>query len=423
MADDSAPRSERTGVFAALQHGSYRSLWTASVFASIAYLTVLTARGWVAFGVDNRASTVGLVVFASFLPSLVIIPFVGVFADRYDRRKLLLGLQTIGLLSSLVFAWVAWADIKNPWLMVALAFVGGGARSSATPIEQVLLARVVPERDMLNAVALLQANNNGARLIGPLLTALLLYVGGAASAFLIAALFYAIAISQQWKLPSMPPQRDPTTSNPLLQFADGIRYAAHAPILLAIMLIALLHCLFAMGYDSTLPKLAAERFGATGREYSLLVMAVGAGSLVGTLTLAGLARRAHRGQLLFVTGVLSGVTLIPLAYASSWPAAMLAAAAVGLSQATFFTLTTTMAQLAAPDHVRGRVLALYWGSSGATMGFGALMLGGLADRYGLGLALSLPGLIFAAITVLALAVPAARPLYGRRAHLSALTPA
>ena len=117
------------------------------------------------------------------------------------------------------------------------------------------------------------------------------------------------------------------------------------------------------------------------------------------------------------------MTLIPLAYASSWPAAMLAAAAVGLSQATFFTLTTTMAQLAAPDHVRGRVLALYLGSSGATMGFGALMLGGLADRYGLGLALSLPGLIFAAITVLALAVPAARPLYGRRAHLSALTPA
>src|SRR6185295_17158392 len=107
-----------------------------------------------------------------------------------------------------------------------------------------------------------------------------------------------------------------------------------------------LHCALTMGYDAALPRLAADALGASGSAYSLLVMGIGAGSLAGAFLLARFARRVHRGYLLFATSILSGLTLVPLGYAVSWPAALLAAAAVGLTQSMFIALASTLLQIA-----------------------------------------------------------------------------
>jgi MFS family permease len=144
------------------------------------------------------------------------------------------------------------------------------------------------------------------------------------------------------------------------------------------------------------------------------MMAIGGGSLAGAFLLAGFARRVHCGYLFFATSILSGLTLVPLAYAPSWPAALLAAAAVGLTQSMFIALATTLLQIATPDHVRGRVLALYWGSGSGVMALSNLATGRLVDGFGVGPVLALPGLLFIAVTVLTLSVPALREIYGRR---------
>jgi Transmembrane secretion effector len=72
---------DRAGIFSAVRHKRFRPLWTASILSGVAYMTALTASGWVAFDLHHHSSTVGVVVFASFLPSLIITPFAGVFAD------------------------------------------------------------------------------------------------------------------------------------------------------------------------------------------------------------------------------------------------------------------------------------------------------------------------------------------------------
>jgi MFS family permease len=414
MLSDLAAGTDRAGVFAAAQHPKFRRLWSASLLAGVAYMTVLTARGWVAFDLHHHSSTVGLVVFASFLPSLLITPFTGVFADRYDRRAMLLMMHSIGLLSTLGLAWFVWTGAHNAWPLVVLSFVNGASRSSSTPVEQAMLSGVVPERDLLNAVALVQANLNGARLVGPLLTLPLIHIGGGVGAFLVAAVLYALAIWQVWVLGAVPHERSGSDSNPLAQFAQGVRYAVHSPVVSALIALVFLHCAFTMGYDAALPELASDALGASGRAYSLLVMAIGAGSLVGAFLLAGVARRVHRGYLLFATSILSGLTLVPLAYATTWTGALLAAAMVGLTQSMFIALATTLLQLATPDSVRGRVLALYWGSSGGVMAFANLATGQGADDFGVWAVLALPGLAFVAVTFVTLAAPTLRALYGRR---------
>jgi len=123
---------DRAGIFSAVQHKRFRPLWTASILSGVAYMTALTACGWVAFDLHHHSSTVGLVVFASFLPSLIITPFAGVFADRYDRRTMLLAMNAIGLLSTLGLAWFAWAGDQSAWLLVVVSFVLGASRSSSS---------------------------------------------------------------------------------------------------------------------------------------------------------------------------------------------------------------------------------------------------------------------------------------------------
>ena len=95
---------DRAGIFSAVQHKRFRPLWTGSIMSGVGYMTALTACGWVAYELHHHSSTVGLVVFASFLPSFIITPFAGVFADRYDRRTMLLITNALGLLSTLGLA-------------------------------------------------------------------------------------------------------------------------------------------------------------------------------------------------------------------------------------------------------------------------------------------------------------------------------
>jgi len=386
----------------------------------VGHMTALTACGWVAFDLHHHSSTVGLVVFASFLPSLIITPFAGVFADRYDRRTMLLAMNAIGLLSTLGLALVAWIGAQSPWPLAAASFVLGAARSSSTPMEQAMLGSLVPARDLLNAVSLLQANLNGARLLGPLLAAPLLHVGGGAGAFLVAVILFALAFRAVWVLGEVPHQRSSADHNPLPQFAQGVRYVFHTPAVCSVITLVFLHCAFTMGYDAALPRRASDVLGATGTAYSLLMMAIGGGSLAGGFLLAGFARRVHFGYLFFATSILSGLTLVPLGYTVSWPGALLAAGAVGLSQSVFIALATTLLQIATPDHVRGRVLGLYWGSTGGMMAVSNLATGRLADELGAGLTLALPGLAFGAVTILTLCAPTLREIYGSRLAMTAV---
>lgn len=407
-------KDDRAGMFSAVQHARFRPLWAGSILSGVAYMTAVTACGWAAFDLHHHSSTVGLVVFATFLPSFIITPFAGVLADRHDRRTMLLVLNAIGLSSALALAGFAWAGHQGAGPLVVASFLLGAARSSSTPMEQAMLGRLVPERDLLNAVALLQANLNGSRLLGPLLAAPLLHLGGGAGAFLVAGALFALAFAAVWALGHVPHARSRSDHSSLAQFGQGVRYVFHAPVVCSVIALVFLHCAFTMGYDAALPRRASDVLGTTGTAYSLLMMSMGGGSLVGAFLLAGFARRVHSGYLFFATSILSGLTLVPLGYAVSWPGALLAAAAVGLTQSMFIALATTSLQIVTPDYVRGRVMGLYWGSTGGVMAISNLATGGLADWWGAGPMLAWPGLAFGAMTVLTLWAPTLRGIYRRQ---------
>ena len=389
------------------------------MLSSVANWTLLTGRGWVAFDLHHHSTTVGLVVFAAMLPYLVVTPIGGVLADRFDRRALMVASLAVSLASSVALAALALRGLHAAWPLALLAFVHGAARSVEIPAGQSMVPAMVPEHDLLNAVALGGLANHGSRLLGPLLAAPLLDHGGASGAFVLAAVMNAIAMLQVLRLKVVPRAPNRATGAGA-QFAEGVRYVLHDRVVMLLIVLVFFHCGLSMSYDAVLPVMARDVLGSGGTAYSWLVMMIGLGSLAGTFSLAGLPSRLHRGWLLFSTGVLSGGTLLALAFASDWPAALTAAALVGGSQAMFMALTNTILQIATPDRVRGRVLSLYLMVGGGVMALANLVTGRLADAFGVTPVLALPALAFIAICAISLLGPSLRGVYTRRAAPAAV---
>lgn len=407
------------GVFSSLRHQQYRALWTAQALSSIANWTVLTGRSWVAYQLYGQSGTVGLVVFASMVPYLFVTPIGGVLADRFDRRQMMLVTMVISLGTAVGLAWMALAGMQAAWLLVVLSFVNGAARAVEIPAGQSMVPGMVPERDLLNAVALGGLATHGSRLVGPLLAAPLLDVGGAAGAFMLACGMYLVAVINVLRVRSVVQGRGRTVGTGA-QFAEGVRYAATDRVVFMLITLVFFHCGLVMAYDAVLPVLAQDVLGSGGTAYSYLVMMIGAGSLVGTFALAGMSPTLHRGRLLLAVGVGSGATLLLLAFASGWPMALIAAALVGGSQAMFMALTNTFLQLITPDWVRGRVLALFLMAGGGVMAFANLASGNLADAYGVMPVLAIPSALFIVLVIVSTFGASLRGVYGQRAAPSAV---
>jgi MFS family permease len=380
-------------------HRPFRALWAAGAFSSVAQWTLLTGRSALAYDLTGGSGSVGLVVFAAMLPYVFVPPVGGVLADRFDRRAIATATLVVSLLSALAMAALTLAGVVEVWHLFALSLINGTARSIETPATQAMVPGLVPDESLLNAVALSGVVMHGSRLVGPLVTLFVLGPFGAGGVFLAACLMYVLAIGQMQRVPPPAQYVQPVGESPLRQFADGARYAATEPVVAMIILLVLFHCGLTMSYDALMPMYADEHLGHGGGPFSILMITVGVGSMAGTLMLAGVSSRWHRGRLLLIGGLLSGLSPAALALAMQWPPALLAAAAMGATQAMFMSLTNAFLQTATPDRYRGRVLSLYLMIGGGIMAFGNLGAGYLGDYLGAAPLLIIPGVAFTGFVI------------------------
>ncbi|MER3420388.1 MAG: hypothetical protein C4290_07620, partial [Chloroflexota bacterium] len=356
----------------------------------------------------------GLVVFAQMLPYVVVPPVGGLLADRFNRRTVVTGTLAVSFLSALLMALLTLADAVTVWQLFLLSLINGMARSVEMPASQAMVPALVLADRLLNAVALTGVVTHGSRLLGPLITLLVLGPFGAGGAFLAAALLYLGGLAQLRRVPR-PVQAPPTGEGPLRQLASGVDAAAREPVIGMILLLVLFHCGLTMSYDALMPAYANDHMGHGDDAFSLLMMAVGGGSMLGTVVLAGMSLRWHRGRLLLLSGLLSGLAPAMLALAPGRAAAVGAALTMGSAQAMFMALTNATLQTITPDRYRGRVLSLFLMIGGGVMAFGNLAAGYLADRWGTLPVLLAPGLAFVAVMLASTLGTTLRGVYRLRA--------
>jgi MFS family permease len=382
---------------AALAYRDYRNMWIASLSAGAAAWALIVARGWLVYNISESSLWVGVVTFAAMIPRVLVTPLSGYLSDRFDRRSVIASMFALNVAHNLVLGVLVLTGGVEIWMLVALAFVNGSARAAQMPATQALIPNLVPKPLLLNGIALSQAAGLGSRLLGPAAIAPMLGRTSLEGTFFICSAFYVVSLVQALRIRTASTGRIDRTQSLASNLIAGLVYVYRTPTLLSIMLLAFFHCGLTMSFESMLPVLSRQQLDAEGAGFTYLMMAVGTGALASVLVLAGVRSESAKGRLFLGLGALSGLAQVVLAMSGNMPAALLAAAGMGATQAGFMTLTHTMIQSIVLDEVRGRVGAVYSVHIGGMMATANLFNGALSDLINAQLLLAVGGVAFIAV--------------------------
>lgn len=382
-----------------------------------------TAQDWLVLTqlTDHSAAAVGVVMALQFGPQLLLLPWTGLAADRFDRRKLVMTTQAIlGLLAlTLGFLTVTyWVEL---WHVYCLAFLLGCTTAFDVPARQTFVPALVSEGDLSNAVALDSTSFNAARLIGPTVAGLLIGSVGTGWAFLTNAASFAAVLASLaiLRLPDL--QHSSRASRKPGSLAEGFRYVAGRADLRSVCIMLFLIGAFCMAFPVFISTMAVTQFHASAQEFGLLSSSVAVGTVIGAL-LAATRERPHVGVLFFASAAIG----IALGVAAVAPNPWLFGAAlvlVGVAVLTFTTATNAMMQLATDSALRGRVMAIRIAILDGSVPLGALIIGFIADsagaRWGLGVG-AVAGIASAGVAVAYLARHRGMRVFyeARRFHVS-----
>ncbi len=353
------------------------------------------AQGWLVYQLTHSDLALGVVGFASAIPSLLASPWGGVVVDRMSKRTLLILTQTGAMLLAFILAALAFTGLVREWHIVVLAAALGLVNSFDSPGRQAFVVEMVGREDMPNAIALNSLMFNGARVIGPALGGLLLAVVGAAWCFTINGISYLAVIWGLWAMRVQPQGTRVQAESPWKQFMSGLRHASEKIELGGLILISLIFSVFAITYIQLLPAFVDVVLHQDASTYGWLTAAFGTGAVIGALVIANRPQPGWRGNWMFVCNILFPIMLSIFIYNTILPLSYVLEFFMGAAFMVEYTMINTLLQNWVVDEMRGRIMGLYTITFLGFAPFGNLALGALSARIGLSPAVT----IFAAISL------------------------
>jgi MFS family permease len=384
----SNPRKETaSSSFAPFRSAPFAVLWLASVVSNIGSWMSNAASGWLMTSLDADPVVVALVQVMTSLPMFLFALPAGALSDIVDRRWLLIVVNAALVPVLLTFAALVWLGDMTPSILLAFTFVASTGGAFLAAPWQAIVPALVPRRDLAAAIAANSVGINISRAVGPALAGGLIAAWGIAVPFWLNAIsFLAVVATLLWWRPQPVRSSSLPAERLVAAMRIGIRHARSSPRLQAPLVRAIAFFIFASAYWALLPLIARDRIAGGPALYGFLLGTIGVGAVVGAL---GLHRvRAMFGTDRVVTGGTIGtaLTLVLFGVSHDLRVALLASLIAGVSWVAVLSSLNVAAQMALPDWVRGRGLALF-----VTAFFGAMTLGsvvwGLAASH-LGLALT-----------------------------------
>ena len=373
--------------FAALSIPNYRRYYSGQAISMIGTWMQMTAQAWLVLRLTHSSSTaLGLIVALQTLPVLVLGPYGGVIADRVDKRRLMIALQSAMGLQALALGLLTLTGVVQVWEIGLLAALLGLNNAFENPARQSFMMEMIGPEHLRNAVSLNSVLVNVARSIGPAVAGILIATVGEGVCFLAnAASFVAVVFS----LTTMDGhQLSPSTPTPRArgQLREGLRYVRSTPALATpLLMMGLVGCL-TYEFQVSLPVMADRglRVGATG--FGFMTAAMGVGAVFGGLLVAARGKTGLRPLVVAAFGF--GVAMALAALAPSLAFELVALAIVGAGSITFMSTGNSTLQLEAAPEMRGRVMSLWFVAFQGSTPIGGPIIGAtmaaLGPRAGLG---------------------------------------
>ena len=368
--------------FRSLQIRNYR-LWAGgSLVSNIGSWMQRIAQDWLVLTQLTRhsASAVGVTTALQFAPQLLLLPWTGLVADRYDQRKILLATQgTMAVLATMLGVLTV-ARMVTLWEVYLFAFTFGCAAAFDAPVRQAFVGQLVEEKDLANAVALNSTSFNSARLVGPAAAGFLIAGIGIGWAFLVNGLSFLAVLASLLLLRRGEMHPHARAGRQRGGFAEGFKYVWGRPDLRAICVMLFLVGTFGMNFAIWTSAMAVKVFHTDAHGYGVLSSVMAIGTVGGALLAAGRSR-PYFTHLLGGTAVF-GVGCVFAALAPGYWSFGAALALVGVALLTFLNSSNALMQLTTPPPLRGRVMAIRMGIALGGTPLGAPIAGWVDDQWG-----------------------------------------
>ncbi|MGI9287010.1 MAG: MFS transporter, partial [Pseudomonadales bacterium] len=363
-------------------------LWMATLVSNTGSWMHDIGAGWLMTSLAPTPVMVALVQTATTLPVFLLAMPAGALADILDRRRYLIVVQCWLAAVAACLSIVTLLGLTSAWLLVALTFAMGIGTAMMLPAWAAVTPEVVPRKELPAAIALNSMGMNTARAIGPAIAGVVVAAAGAGAVFALNAVSYVavIYVLFRWQRQHAP------TNLPAERFftalRTGARFARHAPALHAAAFRGLGFFLFASASWALLPLVARTQVGGGPQTFGVLVACIGLGAVSGAVLLPSLRQRYSRDVVVAVATVLYALAMLGLARLQQLAPLCIAMLVSGAAWIAVLSSLQVAAQLALPNWVRSRGLAVFMCVFMGSMAGGSLLWGYVAQQSSIQHALS-----------------------------------
>lgn len=388
----------------------FRFLLASNFIHSLSSWAMMLAKTWLVYEITGSAFLVAMYAAARTAPHLIA-PFLGVLADRVNRRKLVIVMRILDKVCAAALAILIALGLLEYWHLVVIGFVQGVIMASVWSAGGALVIDIVGKEHLTNAIAFDTIAMDVCRIVGPALGGILIATVGPANCFWIAAagglisvivLFFIRAPTQ-----TMASGRESVWRN----LTEGAKYVIRNRDVLAILVITVAANVFVYsGYQSFVPVFAKDNMGQGPLGLGFLQTASGVGALIAAITVASLGNLSWKGKMFLGGILLYGVSFGAVALSRSFPLGLALMAVAGLSSTGYAIMQRNLLLTLAPDDMRGRILGFLSLAIGGML-FGTMALGVAANVIGASLATGIScALVVVAVIVIAVIFPNLRRL-------------
>lgn len=392
------PKPRRT--LGALRHRNYRLFFVGQIISTVGTWMQSVAMPWLALELTHSGLLVGVVLAVQFTPVLLGGQLGGIIADRYRKRNVLLATQTLFMIPSFVLFVLSAGGHAQYWMVLCAAFATGTINLVDVPARQAFVIEMVGREDLMNAIALNSSVFNGAAVVGPSVAGVLIGLVGLPVCFLANSISYAASIAALLLMRDLPNVTREKHGQPWLQrLAEGAAYARHEPVVGGLLVAVAVFSLFAMNRLTLLPLFADQVLHVGPQGFGFLMGAMGLGALSGALTLAFFSDLGSDPRRQIWMALIWVAALIEFSISRVFALSLLALFVAGYCQISFIATANNRIQSVTPDHLRGRVMALYAQALLGVGPIGSMQAGALATLLGAPWAMVIGGLVAGSVVV------------------------
>ena len=386
-----------------LKHRDYRYLWIGNLCSSFAMNMQMVARGWLVYAMTTSPTKLAWVMLSFMIPQVLFSLFGGIFADRYNKRKVIAVAQGLNCIATLVLAVVILQGHVTFWDFIYFGAFNGTILALSMPARTSFIPEIVGEKLVFNAMALSTTSMNLSRILGPTVAGGMIAIiagGDTTSAFGVGVVYFFIAglyflssaSTLMINISGKPAVKKDT--NPLADIAEAWRYVLASRVLLGLIVLSIIPFLFGMSINSLMPAFNQDILAGGPDGLGLLMGAMGVGAIAGSLLLARMGNTPRKGRLMFIITLMWAVFMGVFALSQNMVLAMALVAVVGFFSSMFMSLNRSLIQLAVTPEMRGRVMSIDMMSHGL-MPLGIIPISLIAEYYSIDLALFVSAVLLA----------------------------